>query len=482
MDVESRTIINSQSADTTKIVRACAEACGVAYEIVEKICPASPEQGHRMDHHIETGSSYMMQTVLHYEGDLNESFLLRVLSAMRSKNHVLRTRLVKYEGHVYQVVLRDSIVFQSGAANLHRYLAQNSQTRMDYGTPLSRYAFIREPRGEAFFVWTAHCSAFDAWTLRLIFDDLQSACSDLGAYAKLPPRPPYGRYARWLDSSVDEAGFWFWLTRHTCFDNLVHKFPVLGPGGIPSTSTMKTKKLLHLPKIKDTEFSLPIMGHTAWALTIAKCLTQECPPLISEDVSFISISSVRKSNVPGIRHMMGPISARVPLRVRVFPNLSIEKLMRDIETQLSSMIGFEHCAMRALSNGCGFKNIQKQAIFNWNPPDSDLSSRRIVCYDKEVVPAILAYREDLSVPFAHDFGLMYEVYEHGEHITIYVTWDQYLVSPDLISRLSETFESFLTTIIKTRGATVRDVLSKNRACQSGQVLSFRPQRAGLPPE
>ena len=227
---------------------------------------------------------------------------------------------------------------------------------------------------------------------------------------------------------------------------------------------------------------LEMCADTAWALTIAKCLTQECPPLISEDVSFISISSVRKSNVPGIRHMMGPISARVPLRVRVFPNLSIEKLMRDIETQLSSMIGFEHCAMRALSNGCGFKNIQKQAIFNWNPPDSDLSSRRIVCYDKEVVPAILAYREDLSVPFAHDFGLMYEVYEHGEHITIYVTWDQYLVSPDLISRLSETFESFLTTIIKTRGATVRDVLSKNRACQSGQVLSFRPQRAGLPPE
>lgn len=154
MDAESRTVINSQKADTTKIVRACAEACGVAYEIVEKICPASPEQGHRMNHHIETGSSYMMQTVLHYEGDLNESFLLRVLSAMRSKNHVLRTRLVKYEGQVYQVVLRDSIVFQSGAANLHGYLAQNSQTRMDYGTPLSRYAFIREPRGEAFFVWT----------------------------------------------------------------------------------------------------------------------------------------------------------------------------------------------------------------------------------------------------------------------------------------------------------------------------------------
>lgn len=153
MDAKSPVTTNSSQENTAKIVRACAEACGIDYRNVEKICPASEEQERRMDHHIKMGS-YMMQMVLHYEGDLNQSFLLRILSAMRSKNHILRSRLIKHEGHVYQVVLRDSIAFHYAEVDLHGFLAQNSRTRMDYGTPLVRYAFIREPHGEAFFLWT----------------------------------------------------------------------------------------------------------------------------------------------------------------------------------------------------------------------------------------------------------------------------------------------------------------------------------------
>lgn len=153
MDAESPTTTNGLEEYTIRMAHAGAEACGVAYEIVEKICPASPEQGHRMDHHINTGSSYMMQMVVQYEGDLNPDFLLRVLSAMRLKNHILRTRLIKLEGQVYQIVLKDSIVVQTGIG-LRGYLVQNSRTRMDYGTPLFRHAFIQEPDGEAFLVWT----------------------------------------------------------------------------------------------------------------------------------------------------------------------------------------------------------------------------------------------------------------------------------------------------------------------------------------
>ena len=178
---------DSRKEETEKIISACAEACGVGRELVEKICLASEEQKHRMDHHIETGSSYMMQMVLHHEGNLNQDFLLRVLSAMRLKNHILRTRLINYEGYVYQLVLKDTIVCQQLEADLHGFLAHDSQTRMDYGTPLFRYAFIKEPRGEAFFIWTSeplqgkhpypfsslssnnlsilsvHCCVVDAW-------------------------------------------------------------------------------------------------------------------------------------------------------------------------------------------------------------------------------------------------------------------------------------------------------------------------------
>ena len=136
-----------------KLTNACAEACGVGSGIVEKICLASEEQVHRMEHHIKTGS-YMMQMVLHYEGVLDHNFLLRVLNGIRFKNHVLRTKLVKHEGQVYQVILKDSLVFQQVGTSIEAFLAQNSQVRMGYGTPLLRYAFVREPHGESFFVWS----------------------------------------------------------------------------------------------------------------------------------------------------------------------------------------------------------------------------------------------------------------------------------------------------------------------------------------
>ena len=215
---------------------------------------------------------------------------------------------------------------------------------------------------------------------------------------------------------------------------------------------------------------------TAWALTIANRLSQEYPPLIREDVSFISMVSARKSSVPGIGNMMGAISARVPLRIRFFPDLSIDNIMRDIDAQFSAMVGFEHCAMSS------HQNMPKLAVFSWNPVDSEISSKRIVCYDKEAAPAVLDHREDLSVPFAHDYGLMFEVYEHGEHLIIRATWDHHLVSTSLISRLFEDFGSFLALIIRTRGATVVELLSENRVGQSGQVPAFEPQRAALPPE
>ena len=99
-------------------------------------------------------------------------------------------------------------------------------------------------------------------TLRLIFDEFQIACSDLKAYCNLDQRPAFGRYVRWLESRPLEAESTFWFTRHVSFNKLVYQMqiPVLAPGGTPSASTRKVKKLLHLPRKENAEFNLHAMG------------------------------------------------------------------------------------------------------------------------------------------------------------------------------------------------------------------------------
>ena len=96
----------------------------------------------------------------------------------------------------------------------------------------------------------------------MIFDDLQTAYSDIVAYCKLPPRPPYGRYTRFLEKGGHEDGRKFWLSHQKPFGSLNYEFPVLEPGSTVSPSTMRIKRLLHLPIIKNTEFGLPTMGRT----------------------------------------------------------------------------------------------------------------------------------------------------------------------------------------------------------------------------
>ena len=364
-----------------------------------------------------------------------------------------------------------------------------------------------------------------------MFDDLQTACSDLAAYSKLPPRPPFGWYAKWLESYSYEAGFTFWLTRHTSFENIIYEFPILRPAGSFPTSSMNAKKLLHLPSVERKNFSLSSMGRTyfpewlalfrchflrlvtclertlfvnsgttllvgpiknkrltpikradaAWALTVQNRKMQEHPLRLNEDVSFLAISPARSnSTLPNMAHMMGPVSARVPLRFHLFHTLPVETLMRDIDAQFSSMIGFEHCAIRALNLpgaaaaadfGTPLELVQA-AVFAWHPPGADIAAARIVCHDRDAAPAVLAYREDLSSPLAHDFGLLVEVYEHGDHVSIYASWDPVVVAADLVARLLEDFEFFLSVVVKRRLGTVGELLSAYRACRAGPVAGF----------
>ena len=112
--------------------------------------------------------------------------------------------------------------------------------------------------------------------MRLIFDDLQTACSDLDGYCKLAPRPAYGRYLKWCEQGYHEDKQTFWRTRHTAFDNLERKFPVLGPGDTPSVSTMRMETLLHLPKVEKAQFTLPILGRKCFPINASKYRIRFC--------------------------------------------------------------------------------------------------------------------------------------------------------------------------------------------------------------
>ena len=215
---------------------------------------------------------------------------------------------------------------------------------------------------------------------------------------------------------------------------------------------------------------LSICIDAAWALTIACLQNKGNLPPENKAVSFITMTSARRSNIEGIKDMMGPISARVPLRILLPPNASLEELMRSIKNEFTSMIGLEHCAMKILHPNGGMHNLPPQAVFSWNPLGSDILSARIACTDRSVAPGVLAYREDLSVAYAHDYGLLFEVYERDGYLAVYTSWDRDLVSEELIGILVGRFERFLRLMVGSEeGLSLQEVIVEDRKGEMKRV-------------
>ena len=136
--------------------------------------------------------------------------------------------------------------------------------------------------------------------------------------------------------------------------------------------------------------------------------------------------------------------------------------MRDIDAQFSWMGRMKECveqyAIKALSNRGAFQNTFKQAVFDWNQVHMDITSINSVCNDKEVAPATLEYREDLSMASTHDYGLLFEVHDHGEYLVICLSWDHNLIADGDIFQLLVRFERIFLLMITTPGLTVQELL------------------------
>ena len=70
--------------------------------------------------------------------------------------------------------------------------------------------------------------------------------------------------------------------------------------------------------------------------------------------SISSLSPARNIKLPGIERIMGPVSARVPIRITFDKDMTTGGLLKIIGYRLLSMVGVEHYAVRAL-RGKGFK-------------------------------------------------------------------------------------------------------------------------------
>ncbi|KAK3176000.1 hypothetical protein OEA41_007322 [Lepraria neglecta] len=455
-DQES-TCLKPEAAETglmsnQKTISACAKACNIDPRLIECIYPAHPEQEHRMNHHIHNGT-YFEQMVLqfdHMASVQQQKFLIKVIDTIRIKNYILRTRLVKRENTVYEVVLKERSPWTT-EDYLKGYFRKNINVRMGYGSELCRYALLGDEHGETFFIWTG-------MTSRSIFDDLQQACSDLRSFSNMNLRMQYSEYVAWTRSCNLASALHFWRSRYSFFKQLDFEFPNFGPPKFSTMSDAQALHTLHFPMQENRpNISLSVIGHAAWALTVY----EECG---SSDVDFISMS-------PGIERIMGPVSARVPIRITFDKDMTTGGLLKIIGYQLLSMVGVEHYAVRALrGQGFNWKSVT-QGVFQWHPLRSDVFNKMIVCHDKDAALATLRFRQDLSTPANHDYGLMVDIWEEDGYISINTSWNSQLLEWRKVDHLIKRFTTLFTLIVNGHGETVGELIGHCNGVE-GEATGF----------
>ena len=436
------------------LLQACAEVCKIDPQAIEDIFPATEGQEKFLAWHIKDGY-VMLQYVFQIHGPAKKALIREVLDVIQQKNQILRTRIVQHNGASYQVVVKDSVEWYEGTS-LSEYRNQVfcQDGWVAYGDPLFRYAFIEEGR-DLYFVYTSQHSGYDGWTNHLIFDALKEGLCDLEVIRQKPVRSQFKQFSEWLgchSTAKDDVArsMEFWKAYLDGFQSFASRFSI-APGYIPS-ETSRLTKIMPL-KRRSSVFSLSIMAHTAWAISLGNIYRHE-------DILFSSITSGRRfprdDPLPGAESIMGPLQVGIHLRTRLRADQAIEDLLRDTQDHIVSVTPYERESQKASGEILGSQAIYL-SILIWHSGGDDIPARVIDFENPDGSITRLEGRRDLHTPFKAPIPFVVDVWEHHDHLRIIAKWDEKLYDADRVALMLDQLTENLSGIVTSKAKRVGDL-------------------------
>ncbi|QMU70574.1 non-ribosomal peptide synthase/polyketide synthase [Streptacidiphilus sp. P02-A3a] len=302
---------------------------------VADVYPLTPMQAGMLFHSLldPAGGSYLNQVQLVLTGVTDPDALAEAWRRTVDANPVLRTRLAWQEtAEPVQVVQRRAALevarhdwggrsAEPDGPEMARLLAEDRRRGVDLtAAPLMRLALIRLSPTRVRLVWTFHHVLLDGWSAAQVFDEVCERYAALasGRQPRLPERPPFGDYLRWLAGQDRARAERYW--RET-----LAGFPA--PTGLPrdrrpaeahrasSSASVRVSLDAELSaRLRETAQQAGLTVNTvlqgAWALLLQRYGG-------GDDVVFGTIVSGRPAELPGVTSMVGLFINTLPTRVRI---------------------------------------------------------------------------------------------------------------------------------------------------------------------
>ncbi|KAK2590902.1 hypothetical protein QQS21_011414 [Conoideocrella luteorostrata] len=434
------------SGDVSNILEEVREQCGLWPEqAIRDAYPCTTLQEGLMALSVTQPGSYILQSVFELPDDVNITRFKAAWEMTVKKCTNLRTRIILIGDRHIQAEITEDVLWRSGEkAILRDFLKECQNTRMSYGTPLSRYALIegQGSKPKQYFIWTAHHAVFDGWSMQTVMAVFTSAYERM----RMPNVYPFSSFVKYTMSLKGEASEEFWKRQLSGAISTPLPFIEVNATG----KITKTLKRTFCPQWRSNASITPAtVIKAAWAVVLAYyCET--------DDVCFGTISSGRQAPLTGVETLTGPTIATVPVRVCVRDQQRLTEFLREVQSQSLEMVPFEQYGLQNISKinqdakaACAFSSLL--AI----QPMSRLNGAR----NDTLVPATLDEQETDEVfdnYFTYPLVAQAKIYDTS--ISFEVTYKADVVPEDRVVALGHHLESVITQLLCYNELPEKDLL------------------------
>ncbi|KAL8669287.1 MAG: hypothetical protein Q9168_006119 [Polycauliona sp. 1 TL-2023] len=392
-----------QVTSDPELLQECAEACGLAPEMIEDIYPPRPMTAYFFTTHQESGA-WLIQIIFQLHNHIPSSLVCQAFEAIHDRTEAFRSRFIITKNDQVQTVVTKSAVEWNHSTSLSTYKSLDRSQKVRAGDPVVRYALIREPpppdplnsttgeEGKTYVVWTALHSAMDGWTRRLLCDDLSAYLAGPAAFLQKPRRPGMKKHQLFMSTMDPAPSRAFWahylldlpvrgpikgavpLTagpqQPVCNRKIIRDFPfatssssAVGAGGGAGSSTSSSS----------SAFRKSTLAHAAFGILLGTLTS-------STSVLFTGVRASR-TLFPGADQIMGLIFSAVPILIRFSFSQPLHHLLSTIQNDSNAMMRHEPFGDEALymaQNATRGREENYSLVFQWYPRGADLMERRMV--------------------------------------------------------------------------------------------------------
>ncbi|XXX73986.1 amino acid adenylation domain-containing protein [Sorangium sp. So ce134] len=259
---------------------------------------------------------------------------------------------------------------------VRRFAGEERRRGFDLARPLLlRVAVVQTEHGSA-LVLTIHHLLIDGWSMGLILHDVIAAY-ERGAAARLPQRPPYREFIRWLQkANVAEATlYWNARLRRVGSSLLAPTFPRAprGWGEIPASARameLGPEEARALRDVaRDLRVTLNSLVEVAWGMLLARHLG-------NNEIVFGAVGSGRPPELPGSESMIGLFINTLPCRFSSLESSTVRELILRHQASRTADLQYSFLSLsEALSaHKGGARTFDTLIVFENYPAASTMSS------------------------------------------------------------------------------------------------------------